>query len=407
MNCKNMLSSIWFVIALNLICGHTILGAVWKDNVLYNNANESYAYSYTPAQELDDTGMLRQARRSSVASDACTTNEGTSGSCLSRFNCMRQGGVPKGYCSTYGVCCETNLQCGQISSSKRIVIKNPVQLPNTCQYVIAPYSSNVCQLLIEFEHFELNQPTNNADQGTSICEDRFTVGSFTICGENSGQHIYLPYDVVAGVTQATLEFIFNKKWAQSSWHLVITQLECPQQKKRFGSGGGGGGNMLSFMGQTNIQDIRKIFSSKHNDWDLLAPPGCSQYFRQPTGTIKSFGNMYYMTNLHYTICIKPLADTSMIEYVVNKFSLSSEQTTNFYDEYCHPFVVTEGRQNDYLMIWNAIFKDDANLQPTFFCGQGLMAGQTLVATVPYQLYFNSDEQWSNVETGFSISYRLT
>lgn len=63
---------------------------------------------------------------------------------------------------------------------------------------------------------------------------------------------------------------------------------------------------------------------------------------------------------------------------MNRFSLSSEQTGNFYDENCHPTILTEGRQNDYLMIWNAIFKDDENMQPTYFCGQALRAGQELV-----------------------------
>uniref|UniRef100_A0A0K8VXW4 CUB domain-containing protein n=1 Tax=Bactrocera latifrons TaxID=174628 RepID=A0A0K8VXW4_BACLA len=397
-----MVSSLWKIIALVLICAHAVRCALWKDNVFYNNVNASYAYSYKPpTQDMDDSSMFRQARRS-AASDACTTNEGTSGTCLSRFNCMRQGGIPKGYCSTYGVCCETNLQCGQISSSKRIIIKNPVQLPTVCQYVITPYSSNVCQLLIEFEQFELNQPTNDATLGTSTCGDRFLVGDFTLCGENSGQHIYLPYDVAAGATQVTLEFSFPTKWAQSSWNLIVTQLECPQPKKRFGASS----MVMPFMGQTNLQDLRKIFSAKHSDWELLAPPGCSQYFRQPTGTIKSFGDIYYMENLHYTICIRPLPGPSVIEYTVNRFSLSSEQTDNFYDENCHPLILTDGRQNDYLMIWNAMFKDDATMQPTYFCGQALSAGQELVATAPYQMYFNSDDQWSSVETGFSISYRV-
>lgn len=102
----NMFMSLWYNIILLLICIQTALCALWKDNVLYNNLNESYAYSYKSAQDRDDTSMFRQSRRSS-ASNACTTNEGTSGTCLSRFNCMRQGGMPKGYCSTYGVCCES------------------------------------------------------------------------------------------------------------------------------------------------------------------------------------------------------------------------------------------------------------------------------------------------------------
>lgn len=63
---------------------------------------------------------------------------------------------------------------------------------------------------------------------------------------------------------------------------------------------------------------------------------------------------------------------------MNSFSLSAERTDLFYDEGCHPTIQTDGRQNDYLMIWNAIFKDNAVMQPTYFCGQGLLVGQELV-----------------------------
>lgn len=48
----------------------------------------------------------REARRSSVA-DSCVTNEDTTGTCMSRFKCLNSGGVPKGYCSSFGVCCES------------------------------------------------------------------------------------------------------------------------------------------------------------------------------------------------------------------------------------------------------------------------------------------------------------
>ncbi|XP_054741241.1 uncharacterized protein LOC129246433 [Anastrepha obliqua] len=386
------------ILLLVLIFARNVLCAVWSDNILYSNANVSYVYSNTPYEEPEEPRMLRESRRSSIAA-ACTTNEGTSGTCLTRFNCMRQGGTAKGFCSTYGVCCETNIQCGHISNLKRTIIKNPVQLPTSCQYTITPYSNRVCQVLIEFQRFELQQPTENTDANTLICSDSFTVGGYTVCGENSGQHLYLPFNVAAGASQITLEFSLPTQWAQSTWYLVVTQLECPVPKKNAGSG-----MLLPFMGQANLQDLRTIFTAKNSDLDLLAPPGCLQYFRQPTGTIKSFGNVYYMMDMKYTICIKPLPGTTMIEYTVNKFSLSAEQTNSFYDEACHPTIYTEGRQNDYLMIPDAMFKDNTYYQPTYFCGQGLTSGQILVATAPYIMYFSSDSQWSTEETGFSISY---
>lgn len=73
------------------------------------------------AQTLNDTasgalavaqepGMWRQARRRSVLADSCVTNSGTTGTCLTRFKCMRQSGTVNGYCGTYGVCCESELK---------------------------------------------------------------------------------------------------------------------------------------------------------------------------------------------------------------------------------------------------------------------------------------------------------
>jgi len=73
------------------------------------------------AQTLNDTsglaiqepGLWRQGRRRSVLADSCLTNSGTTGTCLTRFKCMRQSGTVNGYCGTYGVCCE--------SESKKVI----------------------------------------------------------------------------------------------------------------------------------------------------------------------------------------------------------------------------------------------------------------------------------------------
>lgn len=60
-----------------------------------------------PALSLAEPGMWRQARRRSTLVDSCSTNAGATGTCLTRFKCMRQGGTVNGYCGTYGVCCES------------------------------------------------------------------------------------------------------------------------------------------------------------------------------------------------------------------------------------------------------------------------------------------------------------
>ena len=54
-------------------------------------------------------GLLRKSRRSSLV-DACTTNSGVPGTCMTRLKCARQGGSSNGYCGTYGVCCESEIK---------------------------------------------------------------------------------------------------------------------------------------------------------------------------------------------------------------------------------------------------------------------------------------------------------
>lgn len=298
-----------------------------------------------------------------------------------------------------------NFQCGQTTRLKRTVIRSPAYpfSTSTCQYTIRRQSNHVCQLLIRFEHFELQQPTTDSATNTLTCIDSFTAGRFTLCGDNSGQHIYIPF---AGDSVA-LNFNLPARWPQTNWHLIVEQLECPPAPSHIADG------LPPLIGGVvnDLLDLRNVFSRFVTDMDLLAPAGCDQYYTEPTGLINSFNyragiNTNYMTNLKYTICIKQTMTKNLIEYTVKKFSLSSELPIEFYNEACHPFIFTEGRQSDYLMIPNSHFADNVAVQPTYFCGQGLTAGQVVIGSSPFIMSFSSDEQWHPEETGFSIEYRL-
>ncbi|XP_053967379.1 uncharacterized protein LOC128868859, partial [Anastrepha ludens] len=298
-----------------------------------------------------------------------------------------------------------NLQCGQTSRMKRAVLRSPTQTlsMSTCQNTIRRYSMNVCQLLIKFQHFELQQPTMDALMNTLTCTDSFTAGRFKLCGDNSGQHIYLPFTADSTV----LSFNLPSNSAQSSWHLIVEQLECPPAGSHLGDGLP---PLISGV-VNNLLDMRNLFSRFINDLDLLAPIGCDQYYTQPSGVIKSFNyrdgiSTHYMTHLKYTICIKSTKGANEIEYTVKKFSMSSELSFEYYNDACHPAISTEGRQSDYLMIPNSYFADNRAHQPTYFCGLGLTAGQVLVGSGPFIMYFASDEHWQEVETGFHIEYRI-
>lgn len=182
-----------------------------------------------------------------------------------------------------------------------------------CIYTIQHFSPDVCQLLIEFQRFELQPPIYSTANMKQDCADHLLIGDFKLCGYNTGQHLYVPFNVANGITEITLTFNLPNRWPSSIWNLVITQLECPAQpKKRTQS-------FMPFVSGNNLQNLRTIFSSHHGggDLELLAPPGCHQYYTQPSGSIKSFNfkddTTLYLPNMNYVICIKPAGGANMIE----------------------------------------------------------------------------------------------
>ncbi|KAH8391060.1 hypothetical protein KR215_005397 [Drosophila sulfurigaster] len=359
---------------------------------------------------LVEPGMWRQARRRSNLADSCTTNGGATGTCLTRFKCMRQGGTVNGYCGTYGVCCETNMACGTTTRLKRTIIRNPATfVSDTCQYTIEAFSANVQQLRIDFEQFELPQPVvSTTDERVIECQDYFEAGAFKLCGVNAGQHLYLPFNVAAGIDQITLTFAVPTRWTQTNWRLIVTQLEAPQTSSKHRST-----TLGNFGASTNsLQDLRNIFASHHADYELLAPAGCQQYYTELTGNIRSFNyqptlSYPYMPETSYTICIKSTPSASMIEYSFSKFSMSVQtDDVEGYDEACHATVHTQGRQEDYLLIPQSILAKNTAYQPTYYCGTN--DNLIVYAQPPYMMHFSSDDLTLDAtqETGFSMTYRL-
>ncbi|KAH8402460.1 hypothetical protein KR009_012045 [Drosophila setifemur] len=373
--------------------------------------------AFAQAQTLNETsglvssepGLWRQGRRRSVLADSCTTNSGTTGTCLTRFKCMRQSGTVNGYCGTYGVCCETNLQVGASTRQKRTIIKNPGSfVTDLITYTIEAMSSNVQQLRIDFEQFQLPQPI--LTDGVLECQDYFEAANYKLCGVNDGQHLYLPFNAAAGVEQVTLTFAVPSRASGTIWRLIVTQLEGPPvgSKRRSSTTAGFGASTNS------LQDLRDIFATHHADYELLAPAGCEQYYTELSGTIRSFnyrsstlGTSNYMPDLSYNICIKSAPSASMIEYTFSKFSMSVQDgTAEGYDEFCHATVHTAGRQEDYLMIPQGILAKNMAYQPTYYCGSN--DNLLVYAYPPYLLHFSSDDLTldPDVETGFIMTYRL-
>ncbi|XP_017067825.2 uncharacterized protein LOC108105649 [Drosophila eugracilis] len=317
---------------------------------------------------------------------------------------------------------------------KRIVLSNPgtgeLAKLDTCQYRVAPWSGQVCQVRLDFVRLELPQPQVNANSGLLECVDFLQVQHFRLCGRNSGQHLYLP--IRRGQELQLLFQLATPLGKQSSWQLTLTQLECPRDSLTLNTRQPEVqtptvrpilpflGNFLPrtiFGGQSGIgsgsgpaaQLIQTLTLPSVADLEMLAPLGCDQYFRTTTGGIVSFNfaGGIYMPNMRYSICVKGAAD-SEISYKIEHFELSkanSEQSGPAYDTDCRSTVLTPLRVSDYLGIPNSYMVSRPELQATYYCGNGL-TGQELVARPPFVLRFASDSQSSASETGFQLTYTV-
>ncbi|XP_017850517.1 uncharacterized protein LOC108605356, partial [Drosophila busckii] len=304
------------------------------------------------------------------------------------------------------------LQCNAVSRQKRISIASPAagQLSSldSCQYAVAAWSAQVCQVRIDFERLELPAPRLNASSQTLQCVDYLQLQRFQLCGRNNGQHLYVQ---LQQGEQLKLHFKLASHSAQSAWQLTLTQLECPaapkQQTRRMLP------PLLSSLLPRSIFGSQQLFPALRAptlaDLQLLAPLGCDQYLRSASGGIVSFNfaGGVYMPSMKYSICIAGNSNQE-ISYNIQHFALSkfdSNATGAGYDADCHSTVQTTGRAMDYLLIANSYLASNPAVQPTYYCGHGL-AGQQLIARAPFIIHFSSDAQSSASETGFQLTYAL-
>jgi len=275
-------------------------------------------------------------------------------------------------------------------------IQNP-NFPNAygseaaATYTINKCSTDVCSLRLDFETFSTAGPTTTSDVDASI--DSLTItttpaqslGLPVIGGINTGYHAYLDVGHEAGAT-ATLSFAFGTSALPRTWEIKVTQLECSNRSK--------------------------------------PPPGCMQYFTQPSGRVESYNfqntQHQHLHNQDYNICIRD-SGYKCVEYRAcsdaNSFgvggngakaSIGSECTTDF--------VGIEGGG-----ACNAAGNDDLVLGK--FCGEifswldahTAALGLTTVCdcTKPFNIRFFSNAAGQEIaaattaQRGFCLEYKLT
>ena len=145
----------------------------------------------------------------------CAATNSFNGTCYTASECTSKGGTASGTCaSSFGVCCVFSIACGGSSSANNsyaiISSYSTSTDSDPCTYTFCPTSSDVCKLRIDFDTMVLSAPgglTTPVATG-AVATDSIGVGDCsvdtlmvtnpggsvppTICGYNTGQHMFVP-----------------------------------------------------------------------------------------------------------------------------------------------------------------------------------------------------------------------
>merc|ERR1739844_116368 len=162
------------------------------------------------------------------------------GTCFTSQECSDKGGSAYGGCAAgFGVCC-----IFLYSSSGSTIVQNCSYIQNpdypsnygsttSITYTIQKCDSSVCSLRLDFETFTTQGLSATTELAAITCQDTFIIsGSITpapptICGENTGQHVYVDLGTSSSDT-ATLAFAFNtgSTTATRAWEIKVAQIPC-------------------------------------------------------------------------------------------------------------------------------------------------------------------------------------
>ncbi|XP_060535510.1 uncharacterized protein LOC132707621 [Cylas formicarius] len=311
----------------------------------------------------------------------CTSAGNQDGTCYTRRQCAAIDGIASGTCANdIGVCCVIQRTCGDISSYNNTYFTNtdypsPDTATTTCTMTIQPCSTDFCQARIDFLALSLAQP-----DPTGVCTtDALIVSGAAgpvpiICGENTGQHIYVDFNGNNSV-QLTITtngaIAFNRLWA---FRVIQIACACPTR----------------------------------------APVGCLMYYTTESGTVNSF-NYGTTTNVidpntgvagtrelileNYGICIAMLPGYCGIQWSSNNFMVSGNANNVGIG------ALTDGDCNsDFVVIPNPYYVNGTAVNSDRFCG--LAFDDVVSYTKPFALYVvtNGDEVNDTMNIGFSLSF---
>lgn len=250
--------------------------------------------------------------------------------------------------------------------------------------MVQPCDASICQLRIDFLSLHLAPP--NGDGFCLTDSVQITGGASrvpTICGDNSGQHVYVDFNGESPITisvATSSTYTFNRQW-----QFQLAQLACASP--------------------------------------TLAPSGCLQYYMEDSGTVQSFNygsapnslpnsigvaGTRQIANQRYGICVRMGANRCSITWSQVGSDLYSFTLTNDVDAVDPSLLATEAVQSqlcstDFIIIPNPT-QNGNTLSSDRFCGLGLLP--TTSDTKPFVLYVvtDSNENLDISNRGFYLSY---
>ncbi|XP_053672181.1 uncharacterized protein LOC128722536 [Anopheles nili] len=314
------------------------------------------------------------------------------------------------------------LACGGTSlvKSTTLIAPNDISANGlTCVYTIRSLNLRVCQLRLDFNSFSLAQPT--LDPYPRCINDVLSIENlnFDLCGENTGQHVYVPFNPTNADRTLTITFrIANRNHIPNlrnpHWSVRVQQLECPT--------GAAAASKDTFRQESAFDQpelLPLVARTFHNDIGMLAPTGCLQYFPDTTGTVESFnlgtGEGPYLGGLSYAVCFHRPRTAQALRLRPSVFEmayvLEPVAGNVAVDELCYSSVASMERSEDHLLVPNAMARLPSLpvLRSSRFCGHSLVSGEVEVtAPGPFVMYFNSDQLFDPFrrETGFRMQYQI-
>nr|XP_053629373.1 uncharacterized protein LOC128686459 isoform X1 [Cherax quadricarinatus] len=220
----------------------------------------------------------------------CVGQDGRVGECVLQQQCRREIGTPTSSC-TYGYasCCVAYYsECGfEVTRNKTYWVSpqsgtsSVVTTGGMCNLRIKKITSSICFIRLDLIKFKLMSPVNGSCTSDHLVVSGQNINAFTpkLCGENSGQHLYVDVDTVDGPVELSITTV--GKGLDRQWEIKVSQIEC---------------------------------SSPYRP-----PANCLQYFTGAQGTLTSFNyvadrDSKYLNNLNYAMCIRKEAGFCSVVY---------------------------------------------------------------------------------------------